>query len=343
MFECMDRSDLLNGFVPDALNGNGMEDMCETTTCTLDPKSEEVTTPHISSRKEQILEDLQNFSGNPKSIVVSGKIAYTQSEPNLSTMLTAQQQQETDPIGLLSKLDLFEPQVLNNKDSEDLTNFSNGQSVHATKSIPVLSSSVAVSTTLPKEQEEELLFGEKLTSSSQKAESAHGDGVLTRTKSMPSNSSPDASRREGLPRSTTEKRRVKTIIDNANVRLEAEAKALDRKKQKLVRRLGTIQRDGAVEFDVGQSARLAKDLFGSDGMDERDALEVPAAVEEDDEEELEPQHIPPLRIVMLIVGTRGDVQPFIAIGKKLQVLVWPVFFPSIHHFHYLVWWFHFLV
>jgi len=185
MFECMDRSDLLNGFVPDALNGNGMEDMCETTTCTLDPKSEEVTTPHISSTKEQILEDLQNFSGNPKSIVVPGKIAYTQSEPNLSTMLTAQQQQETDPIGLLSKLDLFEPQVLNNKkDSEDPTNFSNGQSVHATKSIPVLSSSVAVSTTLPKEQEEELLFGEKLTSSSQKAESAHGGN-----NSFPSSSS----------------------------------------------------------------------------------------------------------------------------------------------------------
>ncbi|CAK9207628.1 unnamed protein product [Sphagnum jensenii] len=314
------RSDLLNGFVPDSLNGNSMEDMCKTTTCTLDPKSEEVTTPpHISSRKEQILEDLQNFSGNPKSIVVSGKIAYTQSEPNLSTMLTAHQQQETDPIGLLSRLDLFEPQVLKNKkDSEDLTNFSNGQSVHATKSIPVMSSSVAVSTALPKGQEEELLFGEKLTSRSKKAESAHGDGVLTRTKSMPSNSSPDASQRGGLPRSTTEKRRVKTIIDNANVRLEAEAKALHRKKQKLVRRLGTIQRDGAVEFDVGQSARLAKDLFGSDGMDERDALEVPAAVEEDDEEELEPQHIPPLRIVMLIVGTRGDVQPFIAIGKKLQ-------------------------
>jgi hypothetical protein len=190
MFECMDRSDLLNGFVPDALNGNGMEDMCETTTCTLDPKSEEVTTPHISSRKEQILEDLQNFSGNPKSIVVSGKIAYTQSEPNLSTMLTAQQQQETDPIGLLSKLDLFEPQVLNNKDSEDLTNFSNGQSVHATKSIPVLSSSVAVSTTLPKEQEEELLFGEKLTSSSQKAESAHGGN-----NSFPSSSSSSSSSR----------------------------------------------------------------------------------------------------------------------------------------------------
>lgn len=30
--------------------------------------------------------------------------------------------------------------------------------------------------------------------------------------------------------------------------------------------------------------------------------------------------IPPLHIVMLIVGTRGDVQPFVAIGKRLQVI-----------------------
>ncbi|XP_061961915.1 sterol 3-beta-glucosyltransferase UGT80A2-like isoform X2 [Populus nigra] len=30
------------------------------------------------------------------------------------------------------------------------------------------------------------------------------------------------------------------------------------------------------------------------------------------------QYIPPLQIVILIVGTRGDVQPFIAIGKRLQ-------------------------
>uniref|UniRef100_A0A2C9VF44 Uncharacterized protein n=1 Tax=Manihot esculenta TaxID=3983 RepID=A0A2C9VF44_MANES len=32
----------------------------------------------------------------------------------------------------------------------------------------------------------------------------------------------------------------------------------------------------------------------------------------------EPPDIPPLQIVMLIVGTRGNVQPFIAIGKHLQ-------------------------
>ncbi|VFQ92651.1 unnamed protein product [Cuscuta campestris] len=30
------------------------------------------------------------------------------------------------------------------------------------------------------------------------------------------------------------------------------------------------------------------------------------------------QNIPPMQIAMLIVGTRGDVQPFVAIGKKLQ-------------------------
>lgn len=39
-------------------------------------------------------------------------------------------------------------------------------------------------------------------------------------------------------------------------------------------------------------------------------------------EEPVPEDVPdlrPLQIVMLIVGTRGDVQPFVAIGKRLQV------------------------
>lgn len=31
------------------------------------------------------------------------------------------------------------------------------------------------------------------------------------------------------------------------------------------------------------------------------------------------QPVRPLQIAMLIVGTRGDVQPFVAIGKRLQV------------------------
>lgn len=43
-------------------------------------------------------------------------------------------------------------------------------------------------------------------------------------------------------------------------------------------------------------------------------------VSEDEVENYE--QIPPLNICMLIVGTRGDVQPFIAIGKKLKVRDW---------------------
>lgn len=31
------------------------------------------------------------------------------------------------------------------------------------------------------------------------------------------------------------------------------------------------------------------------------------------------QPVRPLQIAMLIVGTRGDVQPFVAIGRRLQV------------------------
>ncbi|XP_075099059.1 sterol 3-beta-glucosyltransferase UGT80A2 isoform X1 [Nicotiana tabacum] len=41
-------------------------------------------------------------------------------------------------------------------------------------------------------------------------------------------------------------------------------------------------------------------------------------VEDEPLDATELQYIPPIQIVMLIVGTRGDVQPFIAIGKRLQ-------------------------
>lgn len=87
-----------------------------------------------------------------------------------------------------------------------------------------------------------------------------------------------------------------------------------------MKQLATIKRDGAVEFDLGQSARYAKELFGPDVMDDHDSSQ--GTGEEGTQmgdDELEQRTIPPLKIVMLIVGTRGDVQPFIAIGKKLQV------------------------
>lgn len=85
-----------------------------------------------------------------------------------------------------------------------------------------------------------------------------------------------------------------------------------------MKQFANIQTDGGVEFDLARSGRLAKDLFGEHVMDDEESdHRVPEEWEGDEENDQKP--IPPLKIVMLIVGTRGDVQPFIAIGKKLQV------------------------
>lgn len=84
-----------------------------------------------------------------------------------------------------------------------------------------------------------------------------------------------------------------------------------RKKLKLFNRLATIQDDGTVQFEVPGDIKPGKLDFGTGvvyngASDEaaNDVADIPV--------------LPPLQIVMLIVGTRGDVQPFVAIGKKLQ-------------------------
>lgn len=82
---------------------------------------------------------------------------------------------------------------------------------------------------------------------------------------------------------------------------------------KLLKRIATVKDDGTVEFEV--PADVEPQYLG--------ARSVCASNDPVDDEPLEAtdlQYIPPLQIVMLIVGTRGDVQPFIAIGKRLQVL-----------------------
>ncbi|KAE8664746.1 Sterol 3-beta-glucosyltransferase UGT80A2 [Hibiscus syriacus] len=48
------------------------------------------------------------------------------------------------------------------------------------------------------------------------------------------------------------------------------------------------------------------------------SVAISSASEEHVDSEYIPDIPPPLQIVMLIVGTRGDVQPFVAIGKRLQ-------------------------
>lgn len=41
----------------------------------------------------------------------------------------------------------------------------------------------------------------------------------------------------------------------------------------------------------------------------------------------EQQRVPPLAVVMLVCGTRGDVQPFIALGLKLKARPSPAAVP----------------
>ncbi|KAK8555564.1 hypothetical protein V6N13_046092 [Hibiscus sabdariffa] len=82
----------------------------------------------------------------------------------------------------------------------------------------------------------------------------------------------------------------------------------DQQKHKLLNGIVTVKNDGTVVFEVPEDVEPH-----SLGGGRKDAYTEVA-----EEESLDIQDLPPLQIVMLIVGTRGDVQPFIAIGKRLQ-------------------------
>ncbi|KEH29080.1 UDP-glucose:sterol 3-O-glucosyltransferase [Medicago truncatula] len=80
-------------------------------------------------------------------------------------------------------------------------------------------------------------------------------------------------------------------------------------KLRLLNKIATVKDDGTVEFDVPidvepEALGAGSAHVNNDIDDSHDATDL--------------DHIPPLNIVMLIVGTRGDVQPFVAIGKRLQ-------------------------
>lgn len=80
---------------------------------------------------------------------------------------------------------------------------------------------------------------------------------------------------------------------------------------KWLNRLANVKHDGTVQFDIPNDMKPH-------------ALDSGTRVVYDEEKEhidtIDMPNIPPLQIVMLIVGTRGDVQPFVAIGKRLQVI-----------------------
>ncbi|XP_050221886.1 sterol 3-beta-glucosyltransferase UGT80A2-like [Mercurialis annua] len=84
-----------------------------------------------------------------------------------------------------------------------------------------------------------------------------------------------------------------------------------RKKLKLFHRFANVKDDGTVQLEVPEDIKPQV----------LDTVPPPIPEECVDQEPYdvaELRVIPPLQIVMLIVGTRGDVQPFIAIGKRLQ-------------------------
>jgi sterol 3beta-glucosyltransferase len=75
-----------------------------------------------------------------------------------------------------------------------------------------------------------------------------------------------------------------------------------------------VKDDGTIQFEVPVNFKPQTLDFGTGVVYNEAAGAEPVDI-------TEVQDIPPLQVVMLIVGTRGDVQPFVAIGKCLQVII----------------------
>ena len=81
-----------------------------------------------------------------------------------------------------------------------------------------------------------------------------------------------------------------------------------------IKRASILKDDGKVEINVsGEGSNIEHDVKCHESYDE-----IYNAIHSQDIQPIEP-----LQIVMLIVGTRGDVQPFVAMGKRLQVFCIP--------------------
>ncbi|KAJ6821554.1 sterol 3-beta-glucosyltransferase UGT80A2 [Iris pallida] len=114
---------------------------------------------------------------------------------------------------------------------------------------------------------------------------------------------------QNLERSRSERRR-QNLQTGTTVQLFNE-NISDKKKLKMINQIATVKDDGTVEVQVPSNIEPAP--FNVEYEDAHSDV-----VDEEPLESTDLQYIPPLQIVILIVGTRGDVQPFIAIGKRLQ-------------------------
>ncbi|KAK7382638.1 hypothetical protein VNO80_01591 [Phaseolus coccineus] len=109
-----------------------------------------------------------------------------------------------------------------------------------------------------------------------------------------------------IERSKTERIRHLSPEDAAQI---FDDKIPVQEKLKLLNRIATVKDDGTVEFEVPVDVEPEAIVAQSKEVNH---------VVDDSLDATDFHYIPPLNIVMLIVGTRGDVQPFIAIGKRLQ-------------------------
>ncbi|XP_012484574.1 sterol 3-beta-glucosyltransferase UGT80A2 isoform X1 [Gossypium raimondii] len=112
-----------------------------------------------------------------------------------------------------------------------------------------------------------------------------------------------------LVKSKTEAPRHRSILAEDAAQI-FDNKMSAQKKLQLLNRIATVKDDGTVEFEV--PVDVDPNVLACGLRDEH----IEVAEEESPEADI--QCIPPLQVVILIVGTRGDVQPFIAIGKRLQ-------------------------
>lgn len=88
-------------------------------------------------------------------------------------------------------------------------------------------------------------------------------------------------------------------------------KLSESEKKRIIENLVKIQNDGTVEVDVADSVPVAPELLELNKVDcvQCDGGETTFEFS---------KTVPKLTIAMLVVGTRGDVQPFIAFAKRLQ-------------------------
>ncbi|XP_010524697.1 PREDICTED: sterol 3-beta-glucosyltransferase UGT80A2-like isoform X1 [Tarenaya hassleriana] len=143
-----------------------------------------------------------------------------------------------------------------------------------------------------------------------------GPRGIVRVRTLPAESSSCSEKAESsssnpkLDKSKTERQRVPHILAEDAAKIFDDKISVN-KKLKLLNRMATVKDDGTVEFEV--PADVVPNALGVKPEEPENGH-----ANEDSIDGVDLQDIPPLQIVMLIVGTRGDVQPFVAIGKRLQ-------------------------